>query len=217
MGAGIEEITAFTRDCLARNIARADVEQVLLQAGWPSSQVRTALAAFADVDFPIPVPAPRPARHFSAGEAFAYLVLFAALGASSASLVQLSFRIIEASFPDPSSIYEISRTYWGTQVRWSVARIIIFFPVFLFASYRINRYFQADQTRRDSPTRRWVTYAAMFINVCVIGGDLVTLVAYLLAGETTVQFLLKVLAVAVVAGSILGYYLQDLRRGERRN
>jgi hypothetical protein len=55
----------------------------------------------------------------------------------------------------------------------------------------------------------------MFIAVCVIIGDFVTLVAYVLAGETTTRFLLKVAIVAIIAGIILGYYLWDMRETAR--
>jgi hypothetical protein len=36
----------------------------------------------------------------------------------------------------------------------------------------------------------------------------------LLGGELTIRFFLKVLTIAVIAGTIFGYYLWDLRREE---
>jgi hypothetical protein len=211
MAGATDDLTEFTRECLARNLPRDEVERALLQAGWPLPQVRNALAGFAEVDFPVPVPAPRPSRRFSAGEAFGYLVLFTALGTSAVSLGTLVFRMIEAAFPPTSPLNDY---YWGVQLRWSIARVVVSFPVFLMASYRVHRYVEADPTRKTSPTRHWITYGAMFVAVCVLLGDLVTLVAYLLSGEATVPFLLKVATVAVIASSILGYYLQDLRNAE---
>jgi uncharacterized membrane protein YpjA len=37
----------------------------------------------------------------------------------------------------------------------------------------------------------------------------------LLGGELTTRFILKVLVAAVIAGTVFGYYLRDLRRDER--
>lgn len=69
-----DELQGFVKDGLARGLSRAEIENVLLAAGWPSEQARGALAGFAEIEFPIPVPKPRP--YLSAREAFLYLVLF---------------------------------------------------------------------------------------------------------------------------------------------
>ena len=42
-------------------------------------------------------------------------------------------------------------------------------------------------------------------------GDFITLVYNLLGGELTTRFMLKVLTIAVIAGTIFFYYLPDLR------
>jgi hypothetical protein len=48
-----------------------------------------------------------------------------------------------------------------------------------------------------------------------LAGDMIVLVYNVLGGESSVRFLLKVLVAAVIAGSIFGYYLWDMRREER--
>jgi hypothetical protein len=45
-------------------------------------------------------------------------------------------------------------------------------------------------------------------------GDVTTLVYSLLSGEATLRFLLKVLVVALIAGTAFIYYLRDLRADE---
>jgi hypothetical protein len=207
-----DEIALFVRESLSRQIPRAEVEAALLSAGWQPEQVGKALSSYSDVAFPVPVP--RPTVYVSAGEAFLYLILFTALGMSAHAVVELIFRAIEWVYPDPSA-GTYFRQHWEGQIRWAVARAIIAFPVFLFASRAAARAHRSDPTQRASPVRRWLTYVAMFIAACVIIGDFVTLVAYLLSGEATMRFLLKVVTVATVAGVILGYYLGDLKSDER--
>jgi hypothetical protein len=53
------------------------VDGALRRSGLSLSQIRGALAEFADIDFPIPVPRPRP--YLDARDAFLYLLLFATL------------------------------------------------------------------------------------------------------------------------------------------
>jgi len=45
--------------------------------------------------------------------------------------------------------------------------------------------------------------------------DMTTLVNNVLGGELSLRFLLKVLVAAVIAGSVFGYYLWDLRSEEK--
>lgn len=215
MATRFEELNRFIRESLARGIPRPEIEAALLAAGWHPEQVRKATAGFADMAFAIPVP--RPVHHLSAGEAFLYLVLFAALGTSAFSAAEVFFNLIEFALYDPASPPVVSMEYWLSNVRWAVARIIIAFPVFLIASYWSSRALSRDPSERSSPIRRWLTYAAMFIAGCVIIGDFVTLIAYLLAGELTTRFLLKVAVVAVLSSLILGYYFHDLREGTQAN
>ena len=55
------------------------------------------------------------------------------------------------------------------------------------------------------------TYLTLFVAASVLIGDFITLVYNLLGGELTTRFMLKVLTIAVIAGTIFFYYLPDLR------
>jgi hypothetical protein len=168
------------------------------------------MSGYAEADFPVPVP--RPVKQGAAGEAFAYLVLFAALGVAAYSMVELLFTIIDWHVFDAAD--PTRRSWVDHSIRWSIARIVIALPVFVIAAHGIGRGLIREPSQRQSPVRRWLTYIAMFLAVCVLVGDFVTLVAFVLNGETTMRFLLKVAAVAVVSVAILGYYLADLKREE---
>ena len=62
--------------------------------------------------------------------------------------------------------------------------------------------------------RRWLTYLTLFLAAIALVSDMITLVYNLLGGELTLRFVLKVVIVGAIAGSIFSYYLLDLRRGE---
>ena len=79
------ELIGFVRESLARGVARPDVEEALIRAGWPRGQVAQALARFAEAaGYPIPVP--RPAVSVKPREAFLYAVMFLALFVSAFNL-----------------------------------------------------------------------------------------------------------------------------------
>ena len=79
---------------------------------------------------------------------------------------------------------------------------------------RIGRAVARFPIKRLSPVRRWLTYLTLFLAAGVLIGDMTTLLYNVLGGEATPRFLCKVLVVAVIAGGIFYYYMQDLRREE---
>ncbi len=184
---------------------------MLKKAGWTRAQIREALAAFAEIDFPVPVPRPRP--YLDARDAFIYLVLFSTLYMSAYYLGDLLFDIINAAFPDSAEQYQL-RTYRRSSMRWSMSSLIVAFPVLLYMSRLVARDIAADSNKRRSKVRRWLTYITLFVAAGVVIGDVVTLVYNLLGGEITIRFMLKVLVVAFIAGSVFWYYLTDIGREE---
>lgn len=209
MGNSAQDLDQFVRDALVRGCSRSSIEKALIDAGWTAEQTRGALSAYAEVEFAVPVPRPRP--YLSAREAFLYLVLFTTLYLSAYNLGNLLFELINRVFPDPLV------TYGGAtrSIRWSMASIIIAFPVFVSLSGMIGRELARQPIKRQSAVRRWLTYLTLFVAAVVLMVDLITLADSALGGEITVRFILKVLVAAVIASTVFGYYLWDLRRDER--
>ena len=212
MAAATRELDLFVRDALAQGASKDEVATALVAAAWPAEQVRGALDAYADVPFRVPVPKPQP--YLSAREAFLYLVLFASLYVAAWHLGSLLFDLINHAFPDPADPQYVVQAF-GSSVRWSTASVIIAFPVFLFVARHLSRELARNPVKRLSAVRRWLTYLTLFLAAVVLVGDMITLVYNVLGGELTVRFVLKVLVAALIAGSIFGWYLVDLRREER--
>ena len=142
-----------------------------------------------------------------------YLVMCATLYVSAYHLGSLLFDIINATFPDPADPAS-GRQYVRMSMRWSIASLIVAFPVFLYTSWLVARDLAADPNKRHSKVRRWLTYLTLFVASTVLIGDVITLVYNLLGGEMTTRFMLKVLVVAFVAGTVFWYYLSDIRLEE---
>ena len=209
-----DELHHFVRESLSNGQPREEIEKALTDAGWPKDQIGDALGAFAESEFPVPVPKPRP--YLSAKEAFLYLLLFTTLYISAFHLGSLIFQIINLALPDPADP-EYGVDYIREGIRWSVSTIIVVFPVFLFVALLVNRAVKKDPAKRSSKIRKWLTYMTLFIAASALIGDVTALVFNLLGGELTIRFLLKVLTVGVIAGSVFSYYLWDLRQEERED
>ena len=149
-----DELTRFVREALSHGTSKADIRSKLLVARWPQDEVDNALDAFADIDFPVPIPRPRP--YLSAREAFLYLALFTTLYISAISLGSLVYQFINRAFPDAATasygFLELAA------VRWSIASLIIAFPIFLLLSRAMYRAIRRDPEKRTSKVRKWLTY-----------------------------------------------------------
>ena len=207
-----KEIAGFLKEGLERGLPRQQLEQALLEAGWPHDQVRGALGGFADVAFPIPVP--RPAPYLSAREAFVYLVLFSTLYISAFSLGSLLFAFIHQAFPDPSVDPAAALEVTRETIRWSISFLVVTFPVFAFVFWTNDRAVRKDPGRRLSRVRQSLTYLTLFVGAAILIGVVTSIVYNLLGGELTVRFALKVLTVGTIAGSLFGYFLRDVRKEE---
>ena len=212
MASPTQDLDLFVRDALARGQSRNDIEAALAAAGWPPEQVGPALAAWADVPFAVPVPRPRP--YLSPREAFLYLVLFATLYLSAWHVGSLLFDLIALAIPDPAEMAFITAGR-DDSMRFSVASLVIAFPLFVFVARLLSRELARNPAKRLSAVRRWLTYLTLFLAVTVLVCDLIALVHSLLGGDLTLRFVLKVLVVGAIAGSVFGFYLVDLRREER--
>jgi len=207
-----DELQSFVKEALTHGTPRHAIKDTLLDAGWQEDQVDKALSSYAASEFPIPVPVPRP--YLSAREAFMYLVLFTTLYLTTFNLGRLIFQFVNLAFPDAGSLYDVAESARDA-IRFSVASLVVAFPIFMYLSVLIGRSIKRDPSKRTSKIRKWLTYMTLFIAAGVIIGDLTALVYNFLSGHPSWRFGLKVLTVAVIAGGIFGYYLWDLRQEER--
>jgi hypothetical protein len=60
-----------------------------------------------------------------------------------------------------------------------------------------------------------LTYLTLFLAACTLMGDLIGAVYTFLGGELTARFLLKVLTVGLIAGTVFAFYLVELRADEQ--
>ena len=212
MASATQDLDLFVRDALFKGESKASLQAALVAAGWPAEQIRSALNVYADVGFSVPVPKPRP--YLSAREAFFYLTLFTTLYISTFHLGSLLFKLVEQAWPDPADSDYVIRGL-ADSMRWSIASLVIAFPVFLFMARHLGKELTRSPAKRLSAVRRWLTYLTLFIAAVVLIGDMITLVNNVLGGELTLRFVSKVVVVALIAGTVFGYYLWDLRKEEQ--
>ena len=200
-----KELSRFTRDALAAGKTRKEIGQALAASGWSASEISDALGAWADTAFAPPIP--RPQSTVSARDFFIYALMFGVMIFGAIYLVQLFHALIDLWFDEGA--YRVNR-----QIRWALAVLIVSTPVYLWLTLRERGKLAADPALYRSAIRRWLTYITLLLSATVLLGDLMAVIYAFLNGDFTLQFLLKALVVAIVAGFIFLYYLGDIRKGE---
>jgi len=145
-------------------------------------------------------------------DVFLYLLSVVALGMLAVNFGTLLFQFINIYVPDAitESPYFSDQQYYQA-VRWSVSSLVIVFPVFLWVSRFLKKDILANPDKRELRIRKWLLYLTLFVAGVVVIGDLIALVYNFLQGELTTRFVLKILSIMAIAGSVFFYYLNELR------
>ncbi len=124
------------------------------------------------------------------------------------SLINLLFSVINTAYPKISEI-----GYYATEsISWPVAILIIFFPIMILLMWFLEKDYAIAPEKRSLGIRKWLSYITLFLAGIATAIDLVTVLYYFIDGqEMTTGFLLKVLAVLVVALSVFIYFISDIR------
>ncbi len=145
----------------------------------------------------------------TAKHAFLYLISFLALGFVAFGVGSLGFEIIDYFFPEEINLWQ--NEFSQTQLKFSIASLIITAPLYYFINRIINQNLVKKELDFDSGVRKWLTYIALFVASAILVGDLIGTVFNYLDGELTVRFILKALTLFIVAGIIFLYYFIDIR------
>lgn len=142
-------------------------------------------------------------------DVFLHLLAMLALYVSAISFITLYFQYINVLVPDPLDQY----SYLGVSgpIRWSMASLMIIFPVYIWVSRLLRKDYALFPEKKDLKIRKWLVYLTLFIAGLVIIGDLVSLIYNFLGGDVTLRFALKIAVILFVTGQIFWYYLWELK------
>lgn len=127
---------------------------------------------------------------------------------SAVSLLVLLFEYIDILFVN--SLVNSQDLYSGT-IRFSIASLIVIFPLYLYLTSVINKDIRANPQKREIGVRRWLIFLTLFVSGITIIVDLIVLINKFLGGEElTYGFILKVLSIFIIIGGVFLYYFYDI-------
>jgi hypothetical protein len=125
-------------------------------------------------------------------------------------LLVLIFGIVNLKFPDAAE------GYWAIEsatdgVRIGIAMVVVFFPTYLILTRIVNKLRRSEGGGAYLGLTKWLIYLSLLVGGVAILIDLVMVINTFLEGELTERFLLKALAVLLVVGAAVHYYLLDAK------
>ncbi len=144
---------------------------------------------------------------------FLYLTAFITLGYDVWHFLSVIFSAIDKKIPDIlDSTYNYYSSYANDSFRFSVASLIVMFPLYVLVSWYINRQIEKNKMDAESKIRHAMIWATMLITVLSIAGSLVSIIYNYLGGELSNRFVYKALSVTLVSIVIGVYYYYTLNR-----
>ena len=144
----------------------------------------------------------------SSRDAFLYVVMFGTLYISAFNLGSMIFDFLNLLLPAATGTAVVAVR---ASIRFSVAALIIAFPIFLYMSHLVLKMVKADPIHRNSAIRKWLAYITLAIAAFTVIGDLISLLYGLPSGELTLRFILKSLTIFILATSIFWYYFGTMQ------
>jgi hypothetical protein len=142
-------------------------------------------------------------------DVFLHLLVIIFLYTSVISFGVLLFQYINIAFPDILN-GDYGRT-GRASVRWPLAVLTIVFPLYVWLNTLLQRELVREPSKRELRTRKWLIAFTIFLTALAIVSDLVSLIYHFLSGGLTVRFILKILAILVIACSVFFYYVWNFR------
>ncbi|MGC2331757.1 MAG: DUF5671 domain-containing protein [Candidatus Acidiferrales bacterium] len=207
------EVREFLERAKANGVSDEALVGILTARGWPEKEVYQALAAHYEKLTGIEIPSRRGAGT-PAKDAFFYLLIFSALAIWTIASGSLAFTLIDRWLADTLFSPGYAQAYDVTGATWSIASILVAFPIYLLLSRAVVRDVRSHPEKLNSPVRKWLTYMALVIAAGVFIGDLITALTYFLQGEITARFLSKAFVVLLLSGGVFLYYFGGLKESD---
>ncbi len=209
-------LATYVTERIRAGVTRAEVREELSALGWNEEESDAAYrSAIIALGAPVPTEGNRAtlSRPASTVDAVINFFSFILLGIIASALGTLLFQIINLAFPDALDMYNFYGQEAATSaIHYSIAALLIGFPLYYFALRLWFRKFREDEGRVESKLSKWLTYLVLLVTAVTMVGDLITVVFTMLQGEITVRFFLKALTILVIISAIFGFYYLERRK-----
>jgi len=214
MAAGLITYIAEAR---SKKIPDDQIKKALIDAGWPQDQVSQA---FSPVDSYPPVPPSPPAiAHVGMWTGFLYIIFFISLYILASSMAGIFHGWVDQLIPSPDSSTSSFYAIFSTStiiIRGYLAALIVSYPIFITLALVLKKQITHQPEIRNIRSRKILIYITLVGTFLIILGHIITYIYGFLSGDVTTNTLGHLLVTLFIAGSIFGYFLNEVKN-DRKN
>lgn len=202
----MNDIQTYIQNSIRQGKSHEEIANSLRAAGWRDEAIDQAFIVAAHT------PAQsQPTSGIDTSESsrlsFLYVLSFITLYISVFAFMNTAFKAIDSVFGDSLPIDGFE------SLRWSIAFLVVTFPVFLITNHFIRKTVAQNAAQvHMSSARRTFTYITLFFAALAFIISAVVLVYELTGGQLVTAAILKLLTTIFVAGGLFGYYFNDARQ-----
>ncbi len=215
-----DSLSSYVKKMIQSGATKVQIKEQLLAVGWSESQI-DAVYSKALIELGTPVPSDTMQSTFgkksSTVEIALNLFSFILLGVVATALGTLFYQIINKYFPDALSASYYSNKISTNAIHYSIAALIIAFPIYFISMRLWFRSFARDEGKTETKLTKWLTYLVLLVVSITIIGDLIATVFTFLQGELSARFFLKALTIFVISGIIFSFYFLERKKIQYRN
>ncbi len=188
----------------------------LLKFGWSEAEVNDGLAKKEAQSVALPPP---PAPHVGMWVSFQYILLFISLYIAATALAGILNIAVDKNIKDSldnvSYSYSYGSDFNASLVRGYLAALIVSYPIFVFLFLHLTKQLAAKPFLRGLRARKFLIYLTMVVTFIILISHLIIIIYGGISGTVTGRSIAHLFVTLIVAGSIFGYLLQDVREDRK--
>jgi len=212
-----QELNLYIESARAQHVEDSVIREQLVKAGWVAGEVDDALTPKAQGPVNLPPP---PVPQFGMWVTFQYALLFISLYVVATSLGGIFHNWVDTTFVDKvASTYDSYSYSSGSRDDWMlrlwIASIIVSFPIFAVLFVLLKKQISQKPAIKNLRARKILIYLTMVGTFIIMIGHLIMTLFGMLDGKATGNSFAHLGVTFVVAGSIFGYLLNEVREDRK--
>jgi MFS family permease len=206
------ELKNYIDEARQKKVSDEQITNSLLSAGWPTDQVTAALAG--DADLLVPPPAPSVA-HVGMWTGFLYILFFISLYVLATSIGGIFHTWVDKALPTPNDSFTSYFIDNATLIQGYLAAIIVSYPVLIALAILLKKQLIKQPMVKNLRSRKILIYITLVGTFLIMLGEVISTIYDFLSGSVTGNVIGHLFVTVLIAGSIFGYYISEVKHDRK--
>lgn len=215
-----EQLLEFVRRQRSQGDNDSKITKDLQGVGWKNEDISQTLA-MRDNNIPLP-PSSLPVTKntststYSMWDAFEHVLLFISLYTLATSIAIILHNLVDRWFPSvTTSISNYQSSFSAEVLRWSLASVIVAYPLFSFLFLHVTKKTKEDPAIRNLRARKIWIYITLVGTFLIMLFNIISTIYNFLNGNISPNFITHLIVTLSITGIIFGYYVYQVREDRK--